>query len=182
VELTVSQRGTVRMLRLTVVPESISIASGDTVRMTAIAHMSDGTQSQVVATWTASSGNIAGDGRFIAGKSMSRVIVTASQGGQSATAVIRVSTTPPWWRIVFIAAGLAGLGLIGRLAWRHFHPIQPPPPLAFTYDYELPAPVTEIATSGGHGPDLSLVSYPGESEHTIEPRGVTLFDEEKSYG
>ena len=178
------QRETVRTLRLTIVPESISIHFGDTVRMTAIAHMSDGTQSQVAATWTATGGNIAGDGRFIAGKSMSRVVVTASQGGQSGIAVIRVETSRPPWLIALVVAGLAGLGVIGRLVWRSTRPPLPPtpPPLAFTYDYELSPPVTEIATSGGHGPDLALVSYAGDSEYTIEPRGVKLFDEEKSYG
>ena len=114
------------MLRLTIVPESISIHFGDTVRMTAIAHMSDGTQSQVAATWTASGGNIAGDGRFIAGNSMSRVVVTASQGGQSAIAVIRVEHVATMVAIVFVAAGLAGLGVIGRLVWRTLvHPTRP---------------------------------------------------------
>ena len=113
-------------------------------------------------------------------------MVTASQGGQSGIAVIRVETSRPPWLIALIVAGLAGLGVIGRLVWRHLHPSTAanaaPPPLTFTYDYKLPRPTTEIETSGGHGPDLALVSYAGESEHTIEPRGVKLFDEEKSYG
>ena len=190
-----------QIVRLTIVPDGISIAAGDTVRMTALAQMSDGSQTQVAATWTASTGNITSNGVFVADASMTRVTVTASQNGQSATAVIRVSAPPPppaplppppppHWPLALLAAALATLGAIGGVVWKRLHrpdppprpPPLPPPPLAFTYDCQFVEIETDLSAPAGHGPELALVSHTGESEHAIEPHGVKLIDEENSHG
>jgi beta-lactam-binding protein with PASTA domain len=174
--------------RLAVVPESTSAGYGKTVLMAAVAHMSDGSQHPVAVTWTSNSGKISTTGVFVAGNSTARVIVTAALNGQSGTAIIRVDGPSfAWWLLVPMVVGLAALVWLGRIAWLHLHPPTPPSPpappipplLAFTYDYKRIDADTTIVTTGGHGPDLALISHMGESQHAVAPPGVTLYDEDR---
>jgi hypothetical protein len=48
--------------------------------------------------------------------------------------------------------------------------------LHFTYDYKAQEPKVELTAPQGHGSEISLVSYPGESTHAIDPASVRLFD------
>jgi hypothetical protein len=96
-----------------------------------------------------------------------------------------------------IAIGGAGVLGLGWGIWRHFQKPEPPtrattrqpepasrapqsspspPPLNFTYDYKAQEPKVELTAQQGHGSEISLVSYPGESTHAIEPASVKLLD------
>jgi hypothetical protein len=48
--------------------------------------------------------------------------------------------------------------------------------LNFTYNYKAQEPKIELTAAQGHGSEISLVSYPGESTHAIEPASAKLFD------
>jgi beta-lactam-binding protein with PASTA domain len=183
---------------LRIEPDSVSIAVRDSVRLSVVGVMSDGSLTAVTPAWTASTGSIASDGRYVATGASGRVVVTATFNGLAATSVIRVEpmappppppSSWPWWWIPAIAAVVAALGWgAWRLLARPDPPTTPPstpppvPPLAFTYDVEAPSVETEITATHGHGSSLSLVSHAGESDHAIEPEGVELFNAESTHG
>lgn len=192
ITLTVSQRQVAQLTSLRITDRA-SIAVGDSVRLSVVGVMSDGSVIAVTPAWTASTGSIASDGRYVATGASGRVVVTATFNGLAATSVIRVEAVPPpswpWWWIPAIAGVVAA---IGWAAWRLLarpHPLPTPPstpppvpPLAFTYDVEVPSVETAITATHGHGSSLSLVSYAGESDHAIEPAGVELFNAESTHG
>ena len=189
ISLTVSQRQVAQLTSLRV-SDSVSIAVGESVRLSVLGVMSDGSLIAVTPAWTASTGSIASDGRYVATGASGRVVVTATFRGLAATSVIRVvpRSSWSWWWISAIAGVVAA---IGWGAWRLLarpDPLPTPPstapvpPLAFTYDVEVPSVETEITATHGHGSSLSLVSYAGDSDHSIEPAGVELFNAESTHG
>lgn len=188
ITLTVSQRQRARLASLRIEPESVSIAAHDSVRLTVVGVMSDGSRIAVAPSWAATMGRITSDGRYFATGETGRVVVAAAFGGVATTSIIRVKRGPlPWWWIPVIAVVVASLGWgVWRLIdwWRRppTPPTPPVPPLAFTYDFKAPSIDTEITVTEGHGSNLSLVSYAGESVHALEPAGVELFDEENIHG
>ena len=189
ITLTVSQRQAVRMMSLRIEPDSVSIVPHDSVQLTGIGVMSDGSRIAVTPSWAATMGSVTLDGRYIAAGETGRAIVAAAYRGLATTSIVRVERPPtPWWLIAAIAVAVAGLSVGAWLYWHRPPPPPPPsppppvPPLAFTYDLDAPSIETEITATAGHGSNLSLVSYAGESVQAIEPVGVQLFDEENTHG
>ena len=193
ITLTVSQRQPPRMTSLQIEPDSVTIAPHDSVRLRGVGVMSDGSRIAVTPSWAATIGSVTSDGRYVATDERGRAIVAAAYRGFATTSVVRVEgPRTPWWLIAAIAISLAGLGCGAWHIWLRPWPWAPPPPpppppppvppIAFTYELDAPSIETEITATAGHGSNLSLVSYAGESVHAIEPTGVQLFDEENTHG
>lgn len=79
-----------QVVSLTVSPAMATVAPMGSLQLTATAHLSDGSQTMVTPTWSASAGTIDSSGAFTAPEAPATVTITATHQALSATASITV--------------------------------------------------------------------------------------------
>ena len=82
---------------VTVLPTSVTLASGASQAFTATAHMSDGGTPAAAVSWSATGGSISGAGVYTAGSSPGEYIVVATAQGSALadTALVVIPAPPP---------------------------------------------------------------------------------------
>lgn len=81
---------------ITLTPENVQLASGETQRFSVVRHLSDGTDSPSPATFVAAGGTISSDGVYQAGNTAGTYrIVATDPSGFADTAVVTVTVTVP---------------------------------------------------------------------------------------